>query len=348
MKISVIMPVYNAEKYLEKAIESVLAQDGIELEIIAVDDKSTDSSARLLKEIADRDKRVRAFYNDENMGVASVRNFALSKAEGEFLAFCDSDDLLPSGAYAALLSAAEGNDIVSGGYNKMHDNGETFEDILPDTSTKSSAFSTVFTVCSLCTKIIRSSFVKTHEVRFDTDMRIGEDVVFMAKLVSFNPKCAAVDALVYHYCQHNTGDSRSLTHTYSLYAFSKHIECKKRLLEICQNSEEAKEYVYVTSTPYITSFLPLIFPYEEREAAFELYKKFLAEYDFSNQRQLFRWLTGVPYDGFNELSVERFIQIKNSYLPRETVLFEFETGRIGLRWIFSYLKAWVKYKFKKN
>lgn len=98
--VSVIVPVYNAEKTLVSCIGSVLHQPFEDIEVLAVDDGSTDQSLALLREIAARDGRVRVFAQD-NSGVAAARNLALNHAVGTYVQFVDSDDLLAPDATGA-------------------------------------------------------------------------------------------------------------------------------------------------------------------------------------------------------------------------------------------------------
>jgi len=93
MKISVITPAYNSEAYLAETIESILAQDYADWELIIVDDHSTDRTYQIADEFAKKDKRIKVIRNPENMGVAASRNAALDAASGEYVAFCDADDL---------------------------------------------------------------------------------------------------------------------------------------------------------------------------------------------------------------------------------------------------------------
>jgi len=90
--VSVVVPVYNGEQYLEKTVESILSQDYLNLELILVDDGSSDNSVELIKNIAAQNDRIKPFYNS-NGGVANARNFGIAQAKGEFVAFCDQDDL---------------------------------------------------------------------------------------------------------------------------------------------------------------------------------------------------------------------------------------------------------------
>ncbi len=92
-KISVIMPVYNASRFLRESIDSVLKQTYIDFELILVNDGSKDKSLHIMREYESTDKRVRVFSNDRNRGVSYTRNFGVSQAQGEYVALIDSDDM---------------------------------------------------------------------------------------------------------------------------------------------------------------------------------------------------------------------------------------------------------------
>lgn len=102
MLISVIVPVYNAEKYLARCIDSVLGQTHAELELILVDDGSTDGSGGICDAYAARDPRVRVIHK-ANGGVSAARNDGIEAALGEYIAFCDNDDFYAPGMLARLL-----------------------------------------------------------------------------------------------------------------------------------------------------------------------------------------------------------------------------------------------------
>lgn len=90
-KISVIVPIYNAEKYLPRCIDSILAQTFTDFELLLIDDGSTDGSGKICDEYATKDARIRVFHK-KNGGVSSARNLGLDEAQGEWITFCDSDD----------------------------------------------------------------------------------------------------------------------------------------------------------------------------------------------------------------------------------------------------------------
>ena len=118
--VSVVIPVYNMEEYLPATLDSVLASDYPLLEVIVIDDGSTDNSLGVAERYAARDERLRVFHQ-ENAGVCAARNRGLEAAGGEFIAFCDDDDLFWQGALKLLLQTAEDShaDIVRGGYELL-------------------------------------------------------------------------------------------------------------------------------------------------------------------------------------------------------------------------------------
>lgn len=347
--ISVIMPVYNSEKYLLAAVSSVLAAADGALEIIAVDDCSKDSSFEILTSLATKDPRVRPYRMEKNSGVAEVRNFALDKARGEFLAFCDSDDTVPDGAYRALLRAIGDKDIAVGGYRDITDSGSV-TDAPVDKSARGNAFLTLFSVCCLWTKLIRRSFIEENGIRFDSDMRIGEDVVFLARAAAAHPSVAFTERTVYDHYYHDKDENASLTHVYTRRRFSEHLECRRRLLGICAAAgiSEAPRYVYELFSGDLDAYLLSIPDAAERADAFVEYMEFLSGYDWSGREETFRAIHGIYYSEMKALSSDTFLSKIVGAKPRERLLSEFRTGKIGLRWVISYFKAWIEYKLSRD
>lgn len=104
--ISVIVPVYNAEKYLHRCIKRILAQDYTDFELLLIDDGSTDNSGTICDEYTIKDNRIRVFHK-ENGGVSSARNWGLDNAIGEYIMFVDSDDYMLPGMLDVMLSTLE-------------------------------------------------------------------------------------------------------------------------------------------------------------------------------------------------------------------------------------------------
>jgi glycosyltransferase involved in cell wall biosynthesis len=106
--ISIVVPVYNSEKYLEKCLVSLINQTYKNIEIIVINDGSTDGSLDIAKQLAKRDSRVKV-YSKKNGGLSSARNHGIEKASGEYIGFVDSDDYIDCNMYSYLYDALEKN-----------------------------------------------------------------------------------------------------------------------------------------------------------------------------------------------------------------------------------------------
>jgi CDP-glycerol glycerophosphotransferase len=126
LRLSVVVPVYNVEDYLEECLRSLADQSLRDLEVVMVDDGSTDGSAAIARRFAAEDARFR-LVSQSNAGLGAARNTGIREARGEFLAFVDSDDLVPSEAYARMVSSldASGSDFATGNVFRLRANGRT-------------------------------------------------------------------------------------------------------------------------------------------------------------------------------------------------------------------------------
>ena len=182
--VSVVIPVYNTDRYLEECLDAVLSQTLQSIEVICIDDGSTDGSARLLDEIADRDSRVRVVHQ-ENAGVSRSRNVGLGLSRGAYVLFVDSDDYIELNACEKLFNIAqrESADIVVFG-------GEAFPGVgwidrcldTPDIVYKGNGFRALFSGRGsyplMCNKLYRRGFVEEYGLRFNEGLRLGEDNAF--------------------------------------------------------------------------------------------------------------------------------------------------------------------------
>src|SRR5918994_2674717 len=114
-RISVVVPIYNVEPFLDECLRSIAGQTHADLEVVMVDDGSTDGSAAIARRFAERDERFR-LISQANAGLGAARNAGVEAASGEHLAFVDSDDVLPADAYERLLTSLErtGSDFATG------------------------------------------------------------------------------------------------------------------------------------------------------------------------------------------------------------------------------------------
>lgn len=117
-QISVIIPVYNAEKTLNRCLNSIIAQDFKDFEVLLVDDGSTDDSGKICDEYAAKDDRFKVFHK-KNGGASSARNIGLDNAKGEYITFCDADDYTEANWLDVFISNIKDYDIVVSSFNQI-------------------------------------------------------------------------------------------------------------------------------------------------------------------------------------------------------------------------------------
>ena len=179
--VSVVMPSYNAEKYISEAIQSVIAQTYENWELLIIDDCSTDSTANIVKQFSDVDSRITLYSNPKNMGVALTRNKGMNLAKGSWIALLDSDDVSHKDKLEKQLVAAEntGADIIYCSYSLMDKNGEHLSDfIVPERTSYDDMLRKSVLSCS--TVLLRSSILSAH--CFFTNY-YHEDYVFWLELL---------------------------------------------------------------------------------------------------------------------------------------------------------------------
>ena len=182
--ISCVMPVYNAEKYLSAAVESILSQNYPYFELILVDDGSTDSSPALCGEFSRKDDRVK-LLSRPNGGAAAARNAGLAAATGRYLTFVDADDILKPGAFAAIARAAASSpDLISYGFEWREEEKTTpavypaFQCGLDDFWEHFVGYYQANQFFSLCNKAYKLDTVRQAGLSFNTALRTGEDIAF--------------------------------------------------------------------------------------------------------------------------------------------------------------------------
>lgn len=205
MKISVIIPVYNSEQYLEKCLLSIMNQTYSDLEILCINDGSTDRSGEILSVLAQQDSRLQVI-TQENSGVSVARNRGLELATGEWVSFIDSDDELEQDMYETLTSLAlqYDADIAHCGYRRMCLDG-THKDVmgtgnlLIQTSAEASEclIKGIYFSGGLWNKIFQRTLLSA--LRFDPTLTINEDVLFNVQAFKRAQTIVFWDIPKYHY-----------------------------------------------------------------------------------------------------------------------------------------------------
>ena len=218
MKISVIVPVYNCEPYVQHCISSITVQTHHDLEIICVNDGSTDRSGEIIDALAREDPRIRVIHQ-KNSGASAARNTGIDLATGDLITFVDSDDELEPDMYETLLTLAmeHGADIAHCGYKKIYSDG-TQKDVqgtgilLFQTGEEAAAslLKGEYFVGSLCNKLFSSALI--NHLRLDTELKINEDVLFSFQAFSRAKKTVFLDLPKYHYFE-RANSSCARTHS---------------------------------------------------------------------------------------------------------------------------------------
>ncbi len=201
IKLTVIVPVYNVENYLRKCLDSLTGQTLKEIEILAVNDGSTDGSLAILEEYAARDERIK-LLNKENGGLSDARNFAFPYIKGEYVGFIDSDDFVDTDMYKVMYEKAveSGSDIVECNLHHTFDDGEDTE-IGEHITDKDEMIMNGRSV--VWNKIYKSSWLLSTGVQFPKGL-IYEDVNFYVKLIPYLNKISYVEEPFVHYVQRSS------------------------------------------------------------------------------------------------------------------------------------------------
>ena len=212
VKISVVMPIYNAYDYLRPAIDSVLNQTLTDIELICVDDGSTDNSLSILKEYQQFDERVR-IITENNAGPSRARNKGLSRARGKYVIFLDADDFFDYGLLEKLYNLAEEEnldiaickfDIYNSRKAKFEDNirsdhGEIFDE---SRVVSKNTYPDVILSCTtgyVWNKLFRKAFLTEKELTFDNDLRVFEDTHFVVTALSLADRIGKFEEKLIHH-----------------------------------------------------------------------------------------------------------------------------------------------------
>lgn len=204
-KISVIIPVYNVEEYLARCLDSVTGQTFRDIEIICVNDGSTDESVSIAEQYAKKDRRI-SLINQENKGLSAARNAGMRVARGKYISFVDSDDWIDSDFFEKLYNAAEscGADAACSEIRRPHASGAAPYKLKFERSQVLSSAAEKFNVldlpmrCSVWNKIYLRSEVERQGLKFIEGMSF-EDIPFTIRFIFNCKKVITVPGVIYHY-----------------------------------------------------------------------------------------------------------------------------------------------------
>lgn len=249
--ITVVIPIYNVEKYLEKCIKSVLNQTYKNIEVLLINDGSPDNSDKIMERFSEKDDRIKCFYK-KNGGLSDARNYALKRANGKYICFIDSDDFIDKTYVEKLYNSIikEKSEIAWCNFRKIKNNDKKEKIIITEEDLWS------FEMASACNKLFLTSLFKKNKIEFPKGIWY-EDLATIPRIIFISKKVSWVNEDLYNY----NYNSSSITKTYSnrclemkkvleiLYDFAK----ERNLLEE-KNTYEIIEYIFCFSGLIDTAF----------------------------------------------------------------------------------------------
>lgn len=210
-KVSVIVPIYKAEAYLHKCVDSILAQTFHNFEVLLIDDGSPDKSGKICDEYTKKDSRVRVFHK-ENGGVTSARKYGLDNCNGEWVLLIDSDDYIEANTLELLLSNSLNSDLVIGHYRYVDENNNLIQ-VVENNFQGNDPIDVLKAVLnnqcagSLCCRLIKRTlfnniYFPPRKINMGEDIIVGIQLIYNAKHITLCPFA------IYNYVQQNS----SITH----------------------------------------------------------------------------------------------------------------------------------------
>lgn len=214
-KLSVIVPVYNVEKYVGRCLESILTQTLKETEIVVVNDCTPDNSMEIVRAMKSRDDRIKIYNHEENKGLMWTRRTGYLAAKGDYITFCDSDDILPSNALEILYKEAlnSGADIVSGNLLYITKKGKRVEwsSLLKYGSDKYGALKSLLMGelrHNLCSKLFKRELLQDYQYKTFEHFTNGEDGCLFYQVMLNTNKIVQINDITYNYLQNEESSSQ--------------------------------------------------------------------------------------------------------------------------------------------
>lgn len=245
--ISVIVPVYKSEKYLERCVKSILSQSYSNLEVLLIDDGSPDNCPAMCDRFAAADKRVRVFHKT-NGGASSARNVGLENATGDYVCFVDSDDLVPENSvldlfqsitknacqYAEGICGILGRSTVKKAIEKekIISWAENPKELL--------CYLTQIGSYSPYSKIYDAKIIREHNLRFDENLKCSEDTLFIRQYLSHCSRMVLIPTVVYEYNTENEASLSKRFYSDFCHYYVKKLEALETLVEGLPLSKEEK------------------------------------------------------------------------------------------------------------
>lgn len=200
-RVTVIIPAYNAQDYIVRAVGSVVAQTYQNWEIIIIENGSSDHTTDICEKIAAESDRIRLYHSEK--GVSNARNLGLKEAEGKWVVFLDTDDWLEREALESLVKAAEqaDADLVSAEYTYLRRKSGKTSVVKGKNNVEQYLIQCLYNPtqkCNVTACLFRLEFIRRYNIQFDSSLSHAEDSVFLISILLKNPVIVSLDLSIYH------------------------------------------------------------------------------------------------------------------------------------------------------
>ncbi|MDT2740341.1 glycosyltransferase family 2 protein [Enterococcus canintestini] len=214
MNLSVVIPIYNAEKFLKRCLDSIINQTFSNFEVILINDGSSDTSGEICRGYVKKDNRFQ-YYEIENAGVSNARNVGISYCANEYLTFIDADDYLDATHFQLMLEAIASCDMVVSGYKVIEGNQVKKMEFGQDTTLgRKELIHLILTDLSVFSvpwnKIFRREIISRQNTLFDVNISYGEDLVFNIEYALHCDSAVIKSIDTYNYVHHSESASGNL------------------------------------------------------------------------------------------------------------------------------------------
>lgn len=372
--ITTIIPAYNAEKSICHALDSIRKQDEKNIQIIIIDDGSTDNTGIEVLSYMDMHADMDIVYLcQDNAGPGAARNLGLEYADGTYICFLDSDDFVPAHAYKQYLNVANTYDcdVVIGSYMRRVDNGKWYipdyiRNLCHDSDGINLAGDYVVAMRnpSLWNRMYKRDFLNSNKIRFLNENH-GEDCVFNLDVLKYAASVYTTDSICYCYSKRINGrDSVSTSWSY-VNTISRIRAIDTYFLYFDGIGDVYAEIVYIDShISYLMDGIRTIKDKDERNSLYQSFMVSLSKYIGNKKYEKYiSAILGVDLDIAVLLTFDAYLIQKQKFWNSRTgtasnnhsagstnqdskdiVLQQFAKGKIGFKYIIKYFSAWIKYK----
>lgn len=312
--ISIIIPVYNSAKYIAKCLNSVIVQSFKNIEIICVDDASTDKSLKLLQTYAMQDNRIRVFSNEINMGAGYSRNFALDNASGKYIYFLDSDDWLFPEGLTKLVNTLEKYgeiDVIAFLHCRVNATTHLKQDFPPTPENLTNRIVNIYNTPESIqylgygmTKIIRKNLLLANNIKFNND-KCFEDVGHFLDLIPTLKSIVFINEKIFNYRISRKGSIISKGNNYIEYLIK----------DTCKAEELSKNLPVKTKAELLKKIYSTL-----AYTALLAYANFKISH--SELKNIFNKY--IDYDVLEENDMKYYIYVYNKVMNSPKIIFTFE------------------------